>query len=203
MLAGNILSREAKLLKENKILSAVLLLLAVVIVFQGYFIYKTASNVKVVVYPVGYNKKITISKTEIDREYLYYLARSIFSLYLSYTPNTIKEQYEALLSLMSPRAVAKYKPLFEQIIEEVSAGKLVSVFSLTKLELDLKRNRVIAKGRRIILLEGSQTVVDSKSEVYAFDFKVSNFRFEIEDIGLLRDLQVEEKNKEGEGKQGK
>lgn len=192
MLAGKVFSREAELLKKNKILAAVLLCLCATIILQAFFLYKTASNVKVVIYPVGYNKKIVISKTEVDQEYLYYLSRSIFDLYLSYTPLSIKENYEALLSLMTPHAVAVYKPLFEKIIDEVSAGKLLSIFNAQNLQLDVKNHRVIVKGRRFILLEGSQTVVDSTSEVYAFEYKVNNFKFQIEKIGVLKDLRKEE-----------
>lgn len=179
-------SIRARLLGENRFLKLVIAIIALSNVAFGYMAMKAVSYRTTVLVPFGLNEQVTVSDRVVNQRYLLFMARQIFGLALSYTPATVKGQYEMLLSLITPETYHKYKALFDRFVDEAETGKLVSVFMSGPISHDSKARIVMVKGERLLLLEGG-SVVERKAVRYAFSYEIRQGRLFIKEIGEYKD----------------
>ena len=189
------LNEHANLVGENRFLKFVLALVVVSNIIFGILSYKAVKFRTTVLVPFGLNEKITVADRVVDERYLLFLARNVFDLALNYTPATVESQYEILLSIMTPRAYKKYKPVFSRFVDQAKSVKLVSVFVPEKIEHDPNNHVVKAQGYRMLLLEG-ENVVEHKRVVQVFKYRVNTGFVFIDEFGEENQLKESEKKKE-------
>jgi len=177
------LNEHANLTASNRFLKFILLLVVLSNIFFGFLAYRAVKFRTTVLVPFGLNEKVTVADRVVDERYLLFLARNIFDLALSYTPANVRNQYEILLSIMTPRAYSKYKPQFNRFVEQAEAVRLVSVFMPDgPIHHDPNTRTIRATGRRMLLLEG-ENVVESKRVAYMFQYRVNGGTVQIEEFG--------------------
>ena len=179
----------AKLLGENRFLKLVIALIALSNVAFGYMAMKAVSYRTTVLVPFGLNEKVVVSDKVVSQRYLLFMAREIFDLALSYTPPTVRKQYELLLTNISPRTYRKYEKVFKQFVEEAEVGKLVSVVLIDSITHNPEKKIVMMEGQRLLMLEAG-SAVERKNVRYAFSYEIRQGRLFIIEIGEFKEGKI-------------
>jgi type IV conjugative transfer system protein TraE len=177
----------SNLAKENGFLKVVILVIALSNVCFGYFSLKALRAQKVIVTPIGYNEKIVVDGDSVNESYLIMFANYVFKLALEYQPSTIRQHYDMLKTVMSPRSYKFYEDEFTRLIDDVEIGQISSVFFINSMKHDPIKKVVKVTGVRRMYLE--HDVVESADLVYALKYEVEWGRVFIKELGSWSDFE--------------
>ncbi len=191
----------ARVTAENKLLKFVVVIIALSNVYFGSLAYRALQEKKVVLYPVGYCGKTVVGDRKPDPAYVLQMSRFVFDSLLTFTPSSIRKQYEAVLAVFAPQSYEKYKKAFERYIDDVIVSKISSVFFIDRLEHMPKKNLVRASGRRVIFY--ADQPIETKSITFAFTYRYHYGEFRILEYGKFSSVQKRILSPEEEEKEEK
>ena len=164
----------ALLRAENRLLKFAVVVIAASNILFGLLAYTAVKTKQVVIVPLT-SSRVIVGRNP-DPEYLVQVSRFVFDNLLTYTPYTVKKQYELVLSLFDPSVYEQYKKIFSSFVENAKDAKLASVFIPDKLEHSIKTHTVRITGKKLTLFE--DTVVEKKKVIYElkYSFRYGTFR---------------------------
>jgi len=170
-LAGTFASIKA----QNRLLKFAVLIIAASNVLFGLLAYTAVRTKQVVVVPLT-SSRVLVGRNP-DPVYVMQVSRFIFDNLLTYTPWTVKKQYELVLQLFDPSRYRQYKKIFEDFVKTASESKLSSVFLPDRILHCPEKHVVRARGVKLTLLE--DTVVEKKLVIYEMKYEVKYGTFRI------------------------
>lgn len=161
-----------------KIVTTVLCLALCINSFVLYYIYK---NEKVVLVPPSVSTQTFIAGSDASDEYLRAMARYIAQLGLTYTPVTVRTQFNDLLKLFNSQSFPQYKNVFYELAGRVESGNVSSAFYVTKVKVDRANKSLIVVG---ILNQWTQDkkFITDESRQYLIRYRIDNGFFSILEI---------------------
>lgn len=107
----------------------------------------------------------------------------------SYTPGTVKNQYEEILLLYSPEYYSKAKANLYQLAESVVELKTSSFFSPQKITVDKKACQIEIIGARYQFIENRP--IDNKMRTYLIDYAFLDGKFALKSVSEKEDVKPE------------
>jgi len=178
-LAGTLASVKA----ENRLLKFAVVVIAASNLLFGFLAYTATKYKQVVVVPLT-SSRVLVGRNP-DPAYVMQLSRFVFDNLLTYTPWTVKKQYELVLQLFDPSVYRQYKKIFEDFVKTASESKLASVFLPDRILHCPKKHVVKAQGVKLTLLE--DTVVEKKLVIYELKYRVRYGTFRILSFKRLKE----------------
>ena len=161
---------------ENRLLKFAILLIAISNVLFGLLSYTAVRTKQVVVVPLTSTRSILVGRNP-DSMYVLQVSRFVLDNLLTYTPYTVKKQYEQVLPLFDPSVYHQYKKIFESFIENASAAKLASVFMIERISHSPENHTIKTVGNKLTLFEDS--IVERKTATYELKYTVKYGEFRI------------------------
>jgi len=174
------LSRNANTVAENRLLKFFVMVLGVAVVLNTLGTIYALTHTRTIIVPPGLQEKVVIEGGKVDPQYVLTFARYITGLGFSYTPATVKKQYEELLLYYDPSGYPKAKQMLYELAERVVETKVASVFHPQRFEIDTKAGRIEVLGNRLQMVD--DRTVESGSKTYLIDYKVNDGKFAVMSI---------------------
>jgi conjugal transfer pilus assembly protein TraE len=169
---------------ENRLLKFAVVVIAASNVFFGLLSYTAVRTKQVVVVPLTPAKSIVVGRKP-DPMYVLQVARFVFDSLLTYTPCTVKKQYEQILPLFHPSVYATYKKIFETFVENARQAKLASAFMIDRITHCPQKNVIKVEGQKLTIFEDS--IVERKKVTYELRYTVRYGQFRILSYKKLRE----------------
>lgn len=163
----NLTGTFAFLKTQNRLLKFAVVVIAASNVLFGLLAYTAVKTKQVVVVPLTSSKVLVANP---DPMYVLQVSRFVFDNLGTYTPWTVKKQYELVLQLFDPSVYHQYKKIFDSFVKTASESKLSSVFIPQRILHCQKKHIVKAEGLKFTFFE--DTVVEKKFVIYEIKYRL-------------------------------
>ena len=171
--------------QENKLLKAVIVILAITVMYSLYYVDKSAQREKIIIIPSQLHSRIIFTGDKPDKAYFEEMTRYVISLALDYTSATARGQFAELLTLFDPEAFKKYQPIFYNLADRVqSAGNISNSFYITKIQIYPKEKKIVVIGSNYTY--SANMLLMQKVRQYQIGYKIQNGRFFITSFGRVK-----------------
>ena len=118
------IQKTSNLFGENRLLKFFILIIGVAVILNTLMLRTITQTEKIVLIPPTLGSDSWVTGNNASDEYVRTITRYVMSLYLNYSPVSIKGQMEDLLTLYEPRSYSRVEGKFQQFIEEVTASRI-------------------------------------------------------------------------------
>jgi conjugal transfer pilus assembly protein TraE len=174
---SNYLNDKAKHKGENRLLKFTILVIGIVTLLNTGIMLKALSYQRVVIIPPGLQEKTTIQGDKLDEIYVSTFVRYISSLAFSYTPATVRRQFDELLLHFDPSAYPRGKTTFYNLAEKVANTQVTQVFYINKITVNKETRKIEIEGTRRQYIDDRK--VEDGKKYYYIDYTILNGRFYI------------------------
>lgn len=171
-------SKYDETIKENSLLSFIVIILTIGFIGSSFFSYKAIKNQKVILLTPNMptDSRLETEGNELNFEFIRLYSEYISSLLLNYTPHTYERKIKDFLFICTPTYASHIKQDLYKNLENVKKTGAISIYHLTdKIQMDKKNKQIFIYGERVILISGK--IVDSKQENYVIQYRITNRRF--------------------------
>ena len=160
---------------ENKLLKAVVLILAVGLVIEGALMIYFSSSFRTIVVPSYIDKKFYVEGDNASPEYIELMSKYAIDVLSNYTPETVEDRTREFLRFISP---SHYEQISTQLLSVANESKAYSISQyFIPQSLVMKGNTINVIG---FLRQFAQDKPIQHSRVeYKLTFKINNGRFQI------------------------
>lgn len=180
MKLNNYLNEKAKYKGENRLMRFIILVIGLVTLLNTGIMLKALSYQRVVIVPPGLQDKTTIQGNSLDEVYVSTFARYISSLAFSYTPATVRRQFDELLLYFDPGAYPQGKTTFYNLAEKVADTQVTQAFYINKITVNTQTKKIKIEGIKRQYIDDRK--VDDGKKDYYIGYTMLNGRFCITSI---------------------
>jgi len=177
---SNYLNEKAKYKGENRLMRFIILVIGLVTLLNTGIMLKALSYQRVVIVPPGLQDKTTIQGDKLDEVYVSSFTRYISSLAFSYTPATVRRQFDELLLHYDPGAYPQGKTTFYNLADKVADTQVTQAFYINKVTVNTQTKKIQIEGTQRQYID-DRKVEDGKKDYY-IGYTVLNGRFYITSI---------------------
>jgi len=173
-------SKVDNLISENRLLKFVVLVLAgstIVCMILSLYAMKTQ---KTIILPPVVDKRIVISGTTVNDDYLKLYGRYITSLLLCWHPSSISSGFSDLLTLATPEHFGELKTELSRNEKAMKKIQASSMFYPSKMIIDRKKKSMVITGTRRLFTPAA--VLEKELRSYRVDYTILNGRLFIRRI---------------------
>lgn len=171
--------------QENKLLKAVIVILAITVMYSLYYVDRSSQREKIIIIPPQLHSRIVFNGDMPDKAYFDEMARYVISLALDYTSATARGQFAELLTLFAPSAFKEYQPVFYNLADRVqAAGNISNAFYITSIKVYPKKKKIIVSG--VNYTYSADTLLTQKVSQYQIGYKIQAGRFLITSFGEVK-----------------
>lgn len=171
------LSTASNLFGENRLLKFVVVALGCATVLNTCSMMRAQQMEKIVFVPTIVNEKMWISGDKASEEYIKQFARDVTSLYLTYNPANVRQNFSDLLKLYYPSEFPSAQRTLYDLASRIEESKASSAFYITKLLNDeIKRHLEITGVRTMII---NDKVTEQEIKYYVLEYKIESGKFSI------------------------
>lgn len=171
------LQKSSNVVAENRLLKFVVVVIGVAAVINAFMTYRALNYQRTVIVPPVLKSRIEITGDRASEEYVRAFSRYIAALAFSYSPGSVKAQFDELLALYAPEVFPEEKRVLYELADRVITTRVTSVFFIGKLYVDGEKSQIEVAGQR------RQYVDDRKVEdivkTYLIDYRISEGRFQL------------------------
>ncbi len=171
------LSTASNLFGENRLLKFVVVVLGCVTVFNTCSMMRAQQMEKIVFVPTVVNEKMWISGNKASEEYIKQFTRDVASLYLTYNPANVRQNFNDLLKLYYPSEFAGAQRTLYDLASRIEESKASSAFYITKLLNDEAKRRLEITGVRTMIINDS--VTEQETKYYVLEYKIESGKFSV------------------------
>jgi len=171
------LNEKAKHKGENRLLKFTVVAIGIVTLLNTGIMLKALHYQRVVLVPPGLPGKTTLQGEKLDEIYVSTFVRYISSLAFSYTPATVKRQFDELLLHFDPTAYPQGKTTFYNLAEKVADTQVTQAYYLNKMTVNTETRKIEIEGTRRQYID-DRKIEDGKKNYY-IDYTIQNGRFYI------------------------
>jgi conjugal transfer pilus assembly protein TraE len=171
------LQKSSNVVAENRLLKFVVVVIGVAAVINAFMTYRALNYQRTVIVPPVLKSRIEITGDRASEEYVRAFSRYFAALAFSYSPGSVKAQFDELLALYAPEVFPEEKRVLYELADRVITTRVTSVFFIGKLYVDGEKSQIEVAGQR------RQYVDDRKVEdivkTYLIDYRISEGRFQL------------------------
>jgi len=176
MLFKNYFEENAALAKQLRFLRFVVFLLAVAVIINGFFVYSSGVNQKVILVPAYIEGEAVISGRDADDDYLKAMAKYVCFLRLNYTPANVSRQFNDFLKLLSPSVYKEVSTVLYKQKENVVQMNVSSAFNPVVIELDRNQRKLFITGKLSQWTYDKQFITD-EDKTYMIKYRIDMGKF--------------------------
>ena len=167
-----------KYVYENWTFRIVTLILAGIIVFEGYLISEKVNNQRVVVLPPKITKPFWVAGNVVSKSYLEQMGQFVAFYLFDVDSNTAKTSVENILAYVEPQYYGKVKAILYKQVDYITANDISRVFYPSVIKVNKGTIKVIGIVKDII----GNKIVSSKQIELQIGYKIKQGRFWITSI---------------------
>jgi type IV conjugative transfer system protein TraE len=160
---------------SNNFLRFLILVLVMVIAVEGAIMLNLMDKQRVIVIPINVDRKFSITGDSSSPEYVEMMVRQIVYLKENFTPETVKENFKAFLSLISPRYYNQVEEKLMNTANELIKYQISQVFF--PKEVFVKGNTATVTGIKKIY--AGEHLAEQKPVKIKISFKINQGKFEV------------------------
>lgn len=191
MLLKNMMSNLASFKAENRLLKFSVAIIGIAVIVNTFMVFSALNYERVILVPPGLDRQVSLNGKTADEHYLGVFARYVSQMLFSYTPGTVKNQYEEVLLLYSPDDYPKAKANLYQLAESVVELKTSSFFTPQKISVDKKALQIEVIGARYQFIENRP--IDNKMRTYLIDYAFLDGKFAVRGVSEKEDTKSPER----------
>lgn len=165
---------------QNRLLKFVIVTLTLSVVVSSIFSWLALKYQKVIIMPPVMEKKFEISGKSVDEEYVRQFSRYIIGLLITYSPQSVKGQYNEILLHTYPGSYSKFKKKLDDTIIDIEKLSVSSVFYIQSVKVDTSKQTISIGGIKRQFSQDHR-VFDGKSN-YQITYTVVDGRFYVVDF---------------------
>lgn len=162
---------------ENRLLKFFIVVIGIATLINTGIMVKALSYQRVIIIPPDLKEKTTIEGNKLDEVYVSTFVRYVSSLAFSYTPATVRRQFDELLLHFDPTAYPNGKTSFYNLAEKVLETKVTQAFYINNITVNTETKKIEIDGTKRQYIDDRKIEDGRKS--YYIDYTVLNGRFSI------------------------
>lgn len=178
------LQRSSNLYAENRILKFCMVVLTIAVVISSFFSYEALKYQKVVVLPPVVDRRIEITGTDVNDDYIKLFTRYMTNLLFTYTPGTVDGQFDELLKLATPGFYSELKERLQKMAVTIKQLSVTGAFYPRHIKIDRKARTIEVKGLKEEYTRGIP--VKSGQVSYQIEYRIINGRFYVNGFKEIR-----------------
>jgi type IV conjugative transfer system protein TraE len=167
----------SNLIKDNRLLKSVIMMLAIATVISSVASYRALNHSRTIIVPAGANRPFEVSDTRMDENGVKMFTRQVFDLGLNYSPTSAKERFSDLLSMVHTRYYDKLKDELDKQLATIDRMNIVSTYIVENIRLNATDKKVKVRGQRRRTTFGKE--MDDGIEEWTLDYEIMDSNFKI------------------------
>ncbi len=171
------LQKTSNIVAENRLLKFVVVVIGIAAIVNAVMTCRALNYQRTIIVPPVLKSRIEITGDRASEEYVKAFSRYIAALSFSYSPGTVKPQFDELLALYAPEAFPEGKRILYELADRVITTRVTSVFFMGKLYVDSGKNQIEMSGQKRQYVDDRK--VEDLVKTYLIDYRISDGRFQI------------------------
>lgn len=171
------LQKSSNIFAENRLLKFAVIVIGIATVVNAAMTFRALNYQRTVIIPPVLNSRIEITGDRASEEYVKAFSRYIAALSFSYSPGSVKPQFDELLALYAPEAFPEGKRVLYELADRVITTRVTSVFFMSRLYVDGEKNQIEMSGQKRQYVDDRK--VEDVTKTYLVDYRISDGRFQI------------------------
>ena len=171
-----------KIITENRIYQILILILAIVILFEGFLINHLYKEKQVLVLPPKIEKPFVVAGNKLSQSYLEQVAKYIADRILSVSPANVDESFDEIVPFLTtdPSIVKQIKEQLALQAKKIKDNDIYQIFYPMKFYVDAKHRKMAVEG--ILRKMVGDTYAGQEKVIVEMGFTVRNGRLYITSI---------------------
>jgi conjugal transfer pilus assembly protein TraE len=169
------MQKSSNLAAENRLLKFVVTVIGIAAIVNSVMTYRALNYQRTIVVPPVLSSRVEITGERASEEYIKAFSRYISALAFSYSPGSVKAQFDELLALYAPESFPEGKRSLYELADRVTTTRVTNVFFINKLYVDGEKKQIEVSGQR------RQYVDDRKVEdiikTFIVEYRITDGRF--------------------------
>lgn len=194
MKASDYLQKSSALFDENRLLKFAFVVMATAFCFNSLMVYRAVTYQRTILLPPKLSGEVEFAKGRPSERYIRDMTRTIAGLAGTWSPSTVRENFEELLYYFHPETYPQAAKRWYSLASRAEEGLVSSVFYLEKISFD---DQLIELFGRLVQHTGD-TLLEQTSRTYLVEYRLEDGRFFINAIrekGTKPSTNREEDNK--------
>lgn len=171
------LQKSSNIFAENRLLKFVVVVIGIATVVNAIMTYHALNYQRTIIVPPVLKSRIEITGDRASEEYVKAFSRYVAALSFSYSPGTVKSQFDELLVLYAPEAFPEGKRVLYELADRVITTRVTGVFFMGRLYVDGGKNQIEMSGQKRQYVDDRK--VEDVTKTYLIDYRISDGRFQI------------------------
>ncbi|MBM9514062.1 type IV conjugative transfer system protein TraE [Desulfogranum marinum] len=173
MRANDYLQKSSALFDENRLLKFAFVVMAIALCFNSLMVHRAVKYQRTILIPPHMTGEIEFVQGNPSEKYIRDMSRTIAGLAGTYSPSTVRENFEELLYYYSPKSYPEASARWYSLASRAEEGLVSSVFFLETIKFDDKRIELF--GQQIQYT--GNTPLENTSRTYLVDYLIEQGRF--------------------------
>ena len=167
------IQKTSNLFVENRLLKFVIVVLSLAVSFNSFMVYRAVKYQRVVLIPPKMTGTVEFVQGKPTDKYLRDISRRIATLATSYSPPTVRAQFEELLSYFAPESYPDASKLWYSLASRVEESQVSSVYYLEKIKIGDNFIEIFGNLKQF----AGNTPLDNTSKTYIIRYRLHDGRF--------------------------
>jgi type IV conjugative transfer system protein TraE len=167
----------SNLIKDNRLLKSVIMMLAIATIISSVASYRALNHSRTIIVPAAADKPFAVSDTKMDENGVKMFTRQAFDLCLNYSPASAEERFSDLLSMVHTRYYDKFKDQLDKQLATIDRMNIVSTYLIEDIRLNATAKKIKVRGQRRRTTFGKE--MDDGIEEWTLDYEVIDSNFKI------------------------
>jgi conjugal transfer pilus assembly protein TraE len=175
------LEEKENLRASNKLLKFFVVVIGLAVILNSVFTYFLMKEQKIVIVPPVYSDKLFISGSDASDEYLFSMGNFISFLMLTYSPATVRVQFNHFLKFCSPEAFPKFKTMLYSLADKIETAQVSSAFFPQKVSVN-RVERTLEVSGHLSQWTQNQQFITNEVKKYKIKYRIQNGFFMVENF---------------------
>lgn len=194
MRISDYLQKSSALFDQNRLLKFAFVVMSVAFCCNSLMTYKAVKYQRTILIPPKMTGEIEFVQGKPSEKYIRDMSRTIANLVATYSPSTVRENFEALLYYYAPESYPEASKNWYSLASRAEESLVSSSFYLEKIHFD---DKTIELFGQLVQYTGN-TPLENTTRTYLVDYRVQDGRFSVVSIKEKAREEVADANKEKE-----
>ena len=178
MKASDYLQKASAIFDENRTLKFVIVILAIMVCFNSLMTYRAVRYERTIILPSKISGPIEYIQGKPNERYIRDTSRTLANLFGTYTPSTVRENFEQLLFYYAPESYPQASTNWYALASKVEESLVTSSFYPERITFDEKKIELTGQ----LIQYTSKVPLEDMIQTYLIDYRIQDGRFYVVSI---------------------
>lgn len=194
MRISDYLQKSSALFNENRLLKFAFIVMSVAFCFNSLMTYRAVKYQRTILIPPNMSGVIEFVEGKPTEKYIRDMSRTIANLVGTYSPSTVRDNFEELLYYYAPESYPEASKNWYSLASRAEEGLVSSTFYLEKIRFDDKTVELFGQ---LVQFTGT-TPLENTTRTYLLDYRIQDGRFYVTAMKEKAQKTVADASKEEE-----